>query len=496
MVNNTTLSSIMVIFGGTGDLTHRKLIPALYNLECEGLLPEDFAIVGVGRRSKSNEDYRKELFINLNEFSRNGIINRSWEKLSSKIYYFELNFNDSEEYEKLKSYLAELDNTYKTLGNRLYYLSVAPSYFEIIAQNLKNNSMAQNIDSWQRLVIEKPFGKNLETAKYLNKVIGGVFPEENIFRIDHYLGKEMLQNLLVIRFGNAMFENIWNNKFIDNIQITAFETVGVENRADYYESSGALLDMVQNHLLQLLSLISMEPPISLDAKDIKLEKVKIMRSLGYMKESDIDSNIIRGQYTSGTQNTKELIAYRDEKGVNPESHTETFTALKLYASNYRWGKMPFYLRTGKRMNKKSTYIVIEFKSAPDILYFKEFSHMQPNLLIINIQPKEGISFQFNTKQPGSIGAISNEHMIFCQNCSLESSNSPEAYERLIADALKNDQTLFTGWDEVEASWSFIDNISKVWKENTSELPLYSAGSSGPKEVEELMLRDGRKWWDT
>ena len=495
MENKLIESSILVIFGGTGDLTHRKLIPAIYNLESDGLLPNDFVVVCVGRKAKTQEEYRLELFKSLEEFSRCKITDILWEKISHRLFYYQLDFDNPPAYQAFKDYLLDLDIEFKTLGNRLYYLSVAPAYFEIITLNIKKYNMADNIGAWQRLIIEKPFGKNLETAKYLNGVIRSVFPEENIFRIDHYLGKEMLQNLLVLRFGNAMFENIWNNKYIDNIQITAYETVGVESRADYYESSGALLDMVQNHLLQLLSIISMEPPISLNPKDIKIEKVKSMRSLGYMAKDEITSNIVRGQYHSGTLGNKEVVSYLTEKGVNPHSTTETFTALKLHAANYRWGKMPFYLRTGKRMNKKSTYIVIEFKSAPDILYFKTNQNMQPNLLIINIQPKEAISVQINTKQPGSMGTITNESMIFCQNCSLESSNSPEAYEKLIRDALNNDLTLFTGWDEIEASWSFIDNISQAWSENPNTLSLYTSGTSGPTEAEELIQKDGRKWWN-
>lgn len=485
---------IITIFGGTGDLTHRKLIPALHNLAHEGLLPEEFAIVGVGRKAMNHIEYRNELMASVEKFSRYKVKPKIWERFASRIYYYNLNFDDSDSYTGLKTYLENIDEAIGTKGNRLYYLSVAPSYFETITLNLQKHSMAENKESWQRIVIEKPFGRNLETAGYLNRVISNVFPADNIFRIDHYLGKEMLQNLLVIRFGNSMFESIWNSRYLDNIQITSSETVGVENRADYYESSGALKDMLQNHMLQLLALVAMEPPANLDAVSIRNEKVKFLQSLARMDYNMLKNNIVRGQYGEGTLNGKAVPGYRSEPGINPLSNTDTFTALKLMAGNFRWGTMPFYLRTGKRMPEKTTNIILEFKSMPEILYFKEYKGMQPNLLEIRIQPKEGISFSFNAKKPGTENKISNVKMDFCQNCLYEN-NSPESYERLMADALRNDQTLFTSWEEIEASWSFVDKISDVWQKEAPIFPNYAPGTWGPPPADELLTRNGHHWWN-
>lgn len=485
---------IMAIFGGTGDLAHRKLIPALYNLAYEGLLPDEFAIVGIGRRTMSHIEYRNDLKSSVEKFSRYKANPKIWELFASRIYYFDMDLNDSSSYSNLKTYLENVDEAVGAKGNRLYYLSVAPSYFEIITLNLKKYGMAENSGSWQRVIIEKPFGQNLETAKYLNNVISDVFPTESIFRIDHYLGKEMLQNLLVIRFGNAMFESIWNSRYIDNIQITSNETVGVENRTEYYDSAGALKDMMQNHMLQLLSLVAMEPPSSLDAKSIRDEKVKFLRSLSKMDPALIKGNVVRGQYGSGMMNNQYVPGYRDETGINPESDTETYLAMRLTAGNFRWGNMPFYIRTGKRMPEKTTNIILEFKSMPEILYFKEYQGMQPNLLEVRVQPKEGISFSFNAKKPGSSNEINNVKMDFCQDCTYEN-NSPESYERLIADALRNDQTLFTSWDEIEASWSFIDNISDAWQNEKPHFPNYNSGTQGPSAADELLEKNDHHWWN-
>ncbi|MDP4180414.1 MAG: glucose-6-phosphate dehydrogenase [Bacillota bacterium] len=486
---------VMIIFGGTGDLTHRKLIPALYNLFYEGNLPDSFAVVGVGRKDKNASEYKHELQASLEKYSRYKIKPEVWEQFSKKIQYYKMEITVSEHYEGLKVFLNEMDETLGTQGNRLYYLSVAPSFFEMITKNLAQYKMAENVDSWQRLIIEKPFGHNLETANYLNTEISKVFPQENIFRIDHYLGKEMLQNMLVIRFGNALFESFWNSRYIENIQITSSETVGVENRADYYEASGALRDMLQNHMLQLLALVAMEPPAAIDAKSIRDEKIKFLRTLSKNNAEIIKGNIVRGQYGEGKMGSKPALAYRSENGISPKSNTETFIAAKLIAGNFRWGNMPFYLRTGKRMKQKTTKVVIEFKSLPEILYFKEYNGMQPNLLEIRIQPSEGVSFSFNAKRPGTQNGITNVMMDFCQNCSLEN-NSPEAYERLIADALKNDQTLFTSWDEIEASWSFIDNIANIWRQEQPQFPNYAPDTYGPSDSDVLLTNNGHKWWNT
>lgn len=485
---------IITIFGGTGDLAHRKLIPALYNLAVEELLPEEFAIVGIGRQRMSHIEYRDGLKSSIEKYSRYNIKPKIWELISNRIYYFSMDFADSSSYSALKTYLENIDEAIYSKGNRLFYLSVAPSYFETIVLNLKKHAMAESKGSWQRVVIEKPFGHNLKTAIYLNSVIEDVFPVENIFRIDHYLGKEMLQNLLVIRFGNAMFESIWNSRYVDNIQITSSETVGVENRSEYYESSGALNDMMQNHMLQLLALVAMEPPVSLDAKSIRNEKVKFLQSLAKMDHDMLKSNVVRGQYGEGIVNSQNVPAYRNEPGINPFSNTDTFIAMRLMAGNFRWGGMPFYLRTGKRMPEKTTNIILEFKSMPEILYFREYKGMQPNLLEIRIQPKEGISFSFNAKKPGAGNEIGNVKMDFCQNCTYEN-NSPESYERLIGDVLRNDQTLFTSWEEIEASWSFVDNISETWQKEDPGFPNYTPGTWGPPEADQLLSKNGHHWWN-
>jgi glucose-6-phosphate 1-dehydrogenase len=486
---------IMVIFGGTGDLTHRKLLPAVYNLAHQGQSSEHFTLVGTGRNSKSHDQYRGELLNSLEKYSRFKIEKEIWNKLSEKIFYYRLDFSDLSEYCSLKAFLERLDEKNSTNGNRLFYLSVAPEFFEPIALNLKKSNMVTNAGPWQRLVIEKPFGRDLATAQYLNTTITEVFPEQAIFRIDHYLGKEMLQNMLVIRFGNAMFESIWNSRYIDNIQITTGETVGVETRAAYYETSGAMRDMVQNHMLQLLALVAMEPPANIDARFVRDEKVKLLQSLSKIGPDNIHDNIVRGQYCSNPSNREVVKGYREENDVSAASDTETFVAMRLFVGNFRWGSMPFYLRTGKRMAEKITNIVIEFKSIPEILYFKEFTGMQPNILEIRIQPEEGISFQFNTKKPGTLNEIANVKMDYCQNCTF-GVNSPEAYERLLADVLRGDRTLFTSWDEIEASWSFIDNIIESWKDDEHfRLHGYPAGTWGPEEADTLLAKAGHKWWN-
>lgn len=494
MLESIRTPCIITIFGGTGDLTHRKLIPALYNMSVEELLPDELMIVGVGRRPLSVQEYRDSLLESVTKHSRHPIRTDIWERFKEGIHYFRMNLSESEGFSSLKTWLESLDEKAGTQGNRLFYLSVAPSLFEPIVLHLHRHGMATNLGAWQRVIIEKPFGRDLRSAAFLNHVIESVFPPQNIFRIDHYLGKEMLRSLMVIRFGNAVFERIWNSRYIENIQITAAESVGVENRAGYYESSGALRDMLQSHLLQLLALVAMEPPISLDIKAIRDEKVKFLKSLLKMDDGLLKDHIIRGQYGESSLNGKTIRGYRQEKGIDPASNTETFIALRILAGNFRWGGMPFYLRTGKRMPKKTTYVVLEFKSMPEILYFKEYKGMQPNLLEIRIHPSEGISFSFNAKKPGSGNEISTVRMDYCQNCSYEN-NSPESYERLLADALRNDQTLFTSWEEIEASWNFVDSIAGAWEKETVSFPNYTPGTWGPTASNQLLERYGHHWWN-
>jgi glucose-6-phosphate 1-dehydrogenase len=488
------LPCILVIFGGTGDLTHRKLIPSLYNLQHQNLLPDNFAVVSVGRRDYSNDFYREQLRKSAENFSRFKINDEDWSKLEQRIHYVKFNFEDHDGYDKLDENLREFDTTYNTQGNRIYYLAVAPEYFEVIVDKLEEHNMALNSPGIKRIVIEKPFGKDVESAQYLNDKITRVFTEKNTYRIDHYLGKEMIQNIMVLRFANTLFESIWNNKYIDNIQISSSETVGVENRGGYYENSGALKDMIQNHMLQLLTLVAMEPPANLDTESIRDEKVKVLRSMEKITPKYIKENMVRGQYGRGRIGNKDVAAYREEDRVSPDSNIETFAALKLQIENYRWAGVPIYLRTGKRLRTKSTEIIIQFKTLPGVLYFKENGHLEPNLLVIKIQPREGAFFQFNAKRPGTGNVIVPVQMDFCQNCNFEN-NSPEAYERLLSDVIKGDSTLFTRWDEVAFSWKYVDNILKVWRENESDFPNYESGSWGPKEADELLAKDGRKWWN-
>jgi glucose-6-phosphate 1-dehydrogenase len=483
---------IMVIFGGTGDLTHRKLMPSIYNLICEKSLPDDFAVVAVGRRDFSQDDYKNQVKESIKKYSRFGLEDDSWSKMEGRLYYVQLNFNEDEGYSHLKEVLSKLDIKYNTAGNRIYYLAVAPEYFEVIVDKLEVHDLALCDGCIRRIVIEKPFGKDLESAAYLNKEITRVFKEENTYRIDHYLGKEMIQNIMVIRFANSLFEHLWNNKYIDNVQISSTETVGVESRGGYYEKSGALKDMIQNHMFQLLTLTAMEPPVNLDTESIRDEKVKVLRSLQPVTEDFVTNNMVRGQYKGGQIGIHKVRAYREEDKVDPQSQTETFVAMKLYIENYRWAGVPFYIRSGKRMAEKTTEIVVQFKALPKILYTKE-TDLQPNLLVIKVQPREGVIFQFNAKKPGAGNEIVPVQMDFCQNCNL-GNNTPEAYERLLSDVIRGDTTLFTRWDEVEFSWKYVDDITGIWRRQDAAFPNYEAGSWGPEEVHELLRRDGRQWW--
>ncbi len=485
------LSCTMVIFGGTGDLTHRKLLPAIYNLEYEGSLPENFAVVAIGRREKTTEEYRKEIYDSIKKFSRFDIDEDVWDIVKDKIYYRSMDFTQDVNYGTLDEYLEEIAKKHNTKGNRIYYLAVAPEFFSIIVDKLNKSCMYRKENSWQRVVIEKPFGSDLDSARHLNDRIVNVFKEENTYRIDHYLGKEMIQNIMVIRFANMIFEPLWNNRFIDHIQITSAETVGVENRGNYYEKSGAIRDMVQSHLLQLLSLVTMEPPNHLDTNSIRDEKVKVIKALKTFSSEDIKLNVVRGQYGEGIQEDIEMIGYRHEPRVSKHSNTETFVALRLFIDNFRWEGVPFYIRTGKRMPKKTTEIVVQFKSMKSTLYFKD-RDLEPNMLVIRIQPKEGIFFQFNAKEPGTHMGIAPVQMDFCQNCQI-GINSPEAYERLIYDVMKGDSTLFARWDEVESSWEFVNTILEEWEDENPNFPNYEAGTWGPKKANDLVESDNRKW---
>lgn len=487
------MSSIMVIFGGTGDLTKRKLMPALYNLALDNLIPENFVVVAIGRRQYSQEAYKKEIYEAIEKYSRNKISDDIWSRLEGMIHYYQLDFLHMEGYGALKEYLQKLDQSNKTKGNRLFYLAVAPEYFETIVSGLQGSGMAVREGSWSRLVIEKPFGKDLKTASALNKALLKVFPEKSIFRIDHYLGKEMIQNIMVLRFCNSIFESIWNNKFIDNIQITLAEKLGVGTRGGYYEHSGAMRDMIQNHIFQILSLVAMEPPVNLKTDSIRSEKLKVLEAIEDITPEFLKNSVVFGQYGPGFIDGGFVPGYRQEINVPPDSMTETFVAMKLHINNFRWAGTPFYIRTGKRLGKTSAEIVVQFKSLPNILYFKDYEIQEPNLLVLKIQPSVGVFFQFNTRDFSSHNGIVATKMD-TSHYSPTQGNTPEAYERLIYDILRGDGTLFSRWDEVEAAWTVADKLIQYRESKKHQFPNYDAGTMGPIRSFELLAGDGRKWW--
>lgn len=491
---NNDLSALMVIFGGTGDLTHRKLMPALYNLVKDNLLPENFAIVSVGRKEKTTEQYRNEVFDSLKKFSRSGIEESNWTILRGLIHYIQFDFTDQGGYLRLKDFLEGLDGKARIGGNRVFYLAVAPEYFETIVHGLHKSNLSENKGAWSRLVIEKPFGKDLMTARSLNNKLLDAFAENSIYRIDHYLGKEMIQNIMVLRFCNSVFESLWSNKFIDNIQISLNEKDGVGTRGGYYESSGTMRDMVQNHIVQILSLVAMEPPVDLKTNSIRTEKLKVIQAMEELTPELLRDNVVFGQYGKGVVDGTLVPAYRDEDKIPKNSNTETFVALKLQINNFRWAGTPFYIRTGKRLGEKSAEIVVQFKSLPKILYFKERHVQEPNLLVIRIQPTVGVFFQFNTKDFSTHDDIMSAKMDTSHTSPIHG-NTPEAYERLLFDILRGDATLFSRWDEVEASWIFADKIIEYREQKRIKFPNYEAGTMGPIKAFELLARDGRQWWN-
>lgn len=487
-------SAVMVIFGGTGDLTHRKLMPALYNLVYDGLLPQHFAIVSLGRKQKSRDEYRAEVLESLNRFSRNKLDEANWLKFNDILYYEQFDFTDPSGYNQLKDYLEQLDFQYGTQGNRIFYLAVAPDYFEPIVSSLDATQMAKREGSWIRLVIEKPFGKDLATARRLNSKLLSVFDEDSIYRIDHYLGKDMIQNIMVLRFCNFVFESVWNSNFIDNIQISLNEQQGVGSRGSYYEHAGAMRDMVQNHVVQILSLVAMEPPENLCTDCIRSQKLKVLQAIEEFTPDQMRDNIVFGQYGQGIIDGNIVKGYKEEQNVSPTSNTETFVALKVHINNARWAGTPFYIRTGKRVASSSAEIVIQFKQLPQIYYNKGSQKREPNILVIKIQPNVGVFFQFNTKD------FSTHHEIVATKMDTStanpaSGNTPESYERLINDILRSDATLFSRWDEVEASWMFADRIIKFKEGKEQNFPNYMAGTTGPLQASELLAQNGHHWWN-
>ncbi len=483
----------IIIFGATGDLTHRKLVPALYNLAADGALPPAVSVVGFARRDKNDEIFRKELEEAARKFSRQKINDELWAGFSSSIFYHRSEFDHLEGYEALKKRLDDLDAQRGTRGNRLFYLSAGPDQFPVILENLRKSGLNRTTDgSWARVIVEKPFGTDLASAQCLNGLVVEAFPERDTYRIDHYLGKETAQNIMVLRFANAIFEQLWNAKYIDHVQITASEPLGVEGRAGYYDKAGALRDMVQNHLLQLLCLTAMEPPCGLDADSIRDEKVKVLKSLRPLEGDAVRQHVVRAQYGEGSINGKRVPAYREEQNIPSESATETYVALQVNVDNWRWAGVPFFVRVGKRLPKGGTEIALHFKGAPPVLFNAADETIDDNVLVIRIQPDEGISLRMSAKMPGSSLRIEPVKMDFHYGTSFGKA-TPEAYERLLLDAMSGDPTLFARRDEVEEAWKFVDAIHEAWKKDATDLAFYSSGSWGPAEADELLKRHHANW---
>lgn len=489
---------IVVIFGATGDLTARKLLPALYNLARERQLPAHFACVGFARREKSHEDFRKEMQEAVSQFSRVKPLDaKLWKEFSEKLYYHKAEFHEDGGYESLRSFLEELDKKYGTKGNRLFYLSTQPSFFPLVVEKLSKNKLIYDVnavkDKWSRIIIEKPFGEDIQSANDLQNQLTKHLDENQIFRIDHYLGKETVQNILVFRFANPIFESVWNKTYVDHVQLTVSEEIGVGTRGRFWEEAGMLRDIVQNHMMQLLSLVAMEPPVNLKAASIHDEKVKVLESIRPLDLKNLDKFAVRGQYGPGFINGQPVVGYREEENVAKDSNVETYVALKLFIDNWRWTGVPFYLRAGKRLPKRVTEIAITFKDAPGVLFDIQGKKNERNTLVIRIQPDEGISLKMNYKIPGMSTQIQPVKMDFRYG-SYFGTTPPEAYERLICDCMAGDGTLFARIDEVMASWNLLTPLLYRWKEEKEkDFPNYSSGTWGPKASEVMIANDERVW---
>ena len=493
----------VVIFGATGDLTQRKLLPTLAHLLHDHPLPEGFSVVAFARRPMNDEQWRGMALDSINKYMPdNDKLDREAEHdFAQRMYYCQSDFNDREGYEKLADILERLDREKGTQGNRMYYLATPPILDSEIIFQLGGAGLARpaagqygDQESWTRIVIEKPFGRDLASAQKLNREIARVFHESQTYRIDHYMGKETVQNLLAFRFANGIFEPLWNQKYIDHVQIVVAESLGIGSRAEYYEEAGAIRDMVQNHIMQVLCLTTMEAPVAFDADAIRDEKVKVLRAVPLLSPEDVAKRTIRGQYTAGVINGQPQVSYKEEKGVSPASQTETYVALKLFIENWRWAEVPFYIRTGKVLPKRSTEVTIQFKRVPHMLYKPaETKGLVPNRLTIRIQPDEGISLKFAAKVPGAARHLNDVDMNFSYSEAF-GIESPDAYERLIADCMVGDSTLFIRRDEVETSWRIVDSIINAWKNMPeSAVHPYQAGTWGPPEADALIQNDGREW---
>ena len=486
---------VLVLFGASGDLVKRKLVPALYNLVREKLLPEEFAVVGFARRDTSTGDFREQMRRNLGEYAKDGIDEADWAWLESRLHFLPGSFDDAEAYKRLDAKLSELEASARTGGNVLFYLAASPEYFgPIVAQLASAGMVSQRNGRWRRVVIEKPFGRDLASARDLNAALLRVLDEKQIYRIDHYLGKETVQNILVFRFANGIFEPIWNRRYVDHVQITVAEALGVEGRGGYYEEAGALRDMVPNHIFQLISLVALEPPISFDADAVRDEQSKVLRAVQPMTPEDVLKKAVRGQYGAGRIDHRQLVDYRQEDRVDSLSKTETFVAMKVEIDNWRWKDVPFYLRVGKALPQRLTEIVVQFRRPPFALFRDTtICDLDPNQLVIRVQPDEGISLSFGAKIPGATMRIGSVDMDFQYDEHFGSAIAT-GYERLLHDAFVGDQTLFQRADMVEAGWNIVTPVLDVWGALAArDFPNYAAGSWGPKEAAELLARDGRKW---
>jgi glucose-6-phosphate 1-dehydrogenase len=485
----------VVIFGAAGDLTKRLLVPSLYNLHSSRLLPQNFAVVGVTAAKFSDQEFRDKLTRDIHEFARSPVDRELWDWFVPRIYYHSGDFRDPNLYKQLKDKLASVDKQQGTPGSYLFYLATAPQLFgEIVKQLGAAGLSAEENGVWRRVIVEKPFGRDLDSARALNKEIKSVLDESQIYRIDHYLGKETVQNMMVFRFGNGIFEPIWNRRYVDHVQITVGETVGVEQRGGYYDTAGALRDMIPNHTLQLVAMTAMEPPISFDSEAVRDEKAKVVHAIPPLSPEDVLTKAVRGQYGPGTLQEKPVPAYRSEPQVNPHSTTETFVAMELHIDNWRWAGVPFYVRTGKRLAQRATEIAIQFKRAPHLLFRgTEVESLSANQLVMHIQPDEAISLRFSAKIPGAVmnlGAV-NMNMKYEEYFGA----APwTGYETLLLDCMIGDPTLFQRADMVEAGWQVVEPLLDIWNAvPPRDFPNYPAGSWGPKEADHLLEREGREW---
>ena len=490
-----TDAATIVIFGGSGDLSKRKLVPALFELHCQKQLPPGTAIVGYARSGESDETYRAEMKAAVAEFARRKPVDEAdWSAFASRLYFYRGDLKVPKNFSDLKTRLEAIEKERGLSGNRIFYLAIPPSAIGDVVNNLGQAGFVYRVDGgpWSRVIVEKPFGRDLESARALNEELAHVFRERQIFRIDHYLGKETTQNILVLRLGNGIFEPLWNRRYVDHVQITVAESIGIETRGAFYEQTGASRDVLQNHLLQLVSLIAMEPPATFEANALRDEKVKVLRAID-IAPADVHRTVVRGQYGPGWVAATQVRGYRQEPDVDPESETETFVAARFMIDDWRWSGVPFYVRTGKRLPKRATEIAIQYREVPHRLFKDEGVEPDANLLAIRIQPDEGIMLRFGAKVPGLGLDVRSVTMDFTYGAAF-SVDSPDAYETLILDALQGDASLFTRADEVEEAWSIVDPIVDSWASSPApEFPNYDAGTWGPEAAEQLLVRDGRRW---